>query len=136
MRLAIPLATVALATVLLSGCGDSSSSDSGGSTTATESTKSPPASTSTAPIGASARSCDSYAVDAEALRAAGLSCKEARQVMYGWQRQPACSRPVGASRTSCLTRSYRCLGARTDRGIAVSCARAGESIAFIAKKSR
>jgi hypothetical protein len=128
MRLAIPLAIVALAAALLSGCG-SSPDDSG-------STSSPPAKTSTAPIGASARSCDTYAVDAEGLRAAGLSCKQARQVMYGWQRQPACAKPTGASRTSCLTRSYRCLGARTDRGLAVSCARAGESVAFLVKKPR
>ncbi|HEX3734114.1 MAG TPA: hypothetical protein VHU86_03060 [Solirubrobacterales bacterium] len=133
MRLAIPLAIVALAAALLSGCG--SSSNEGGSTTGS-STQSPPAKTSTAPIGASAKSCDTYAVDAEALRAAGLSCKEARQVMYGWQRQPACAKPTGASRTSCSTRSYRCLGARTDRGLAVSCARAGESVAFIVKKPR
>jgi hypothetical protein len=132
MRLAIPFAIVALAAALLSGCGGSSSDDG----TAGSSTQSSPASTSTAPVGAAAKSCDTYAVDAEGLRAAGLSCKQARQVMYGWQRQPACAKPAGASRTSCLTRSYRCLGARTDRGIAVSCARSGESVAFIVKKPR
>lgn len=128
MRLATPLAIVALAAALLSGCGGSSSDESSSSESA------PPASTSTAPIGASAKSCDSYAVDAEALRATNVPCDQARQVMYGWQRDPACAKPAGASRTSCLTRSYRCLGARTDRGLAVSCSRAGESIAFVVGK--
>jgi len=128
MRLATPLAIVALAAAPLSGCGGSSSDESA------PSRSTPPASTSTAPIGASAKSCDSYAVDAEALRATNVPCDQARQVMYGWQRDPACAKPADASRTSCLTRSYRCLGARTDRGLAVSCSRAGESIAFVVKK--
>jgi hypothetical protein len=54
--------------------------------------------------------------------------------MYGWQRQRSCAKPSAASRTSCLTRSYRCLSARTDRGIAVSCSRPGQSIAFVARR--
>jgi hypothetical protein len=132
MRLAVPLAIAVLAATLLAGCGGSSSS-SGGSTQTGSGTP-PKAGTSTGPIGASAKSCDTHAVDAEGLRAVNISCGQARQVMYGWQREGSCSPAPGASRTSCLTRSYRCLGARTDRGIAVSCARAGESIAFIAKR--
>ncbi|HKA66626.1 MAG TPA: hypothetical protein VKG03_01840 [Solirubrobacterales bacterium] len=137
MRLAAPLAIVALAAALLAGCGGSSSnggSTSGGGSTRTESKASAPANNSTAPVGAAAKSCDTHAVDARALRATGIPCGQARQVMYGWQRDSACSKPAGASRVSCTTRSYRCLGARTDRGIAVSCSRAGESIAFIAKR--
>lgn len=87
-----------------------------------------------APIGASARSCDAYSTDAGALRATGISCGQARQVMYGWQREPSCATPAGASRSSCLTRSYRCQATRTDRGLAVSCSRKGQSIAFIARR--
>jgi hypothetical protein len=87
-----------------------------------------------APVGASAKSCDSYAADAEALRATNIPCDQAQQVVYGWQREPACAVPSAASRSSCLTRSYRCQAARTDRGLAVSCSRAGESIAFTAKR--
>lgn len=130
-RLAAPLAIVALAAVLLGGCG--SSSDDGASTRTRESAP-PPARTSSAPVGAAAKSCDTYAVDARSLRATGISCGQARQVMYGWQRQRSCAKPSAASRTSCLTRSYRCLGARTDRGIAVSCSRPGQSIAFVDRR--
>jgi hypothetical protein len=119
VRLAAPLAVFALA-ALLAGCGGSSSPD------ATR--------TSTAPAGAAAKSCDTDAVDARSLRATGISCGQARQVMSGWQRERSCARPSAASRTSCLTRSYRCLGARTDRGIAVSCSRPGQSIAFLARR--
>jgi hypothetical protein len=120
LRLAAPLAIVALAAVLIAGCGGSSSSNEG--------------STTGAPLGAAAKSCDIHAVDAEGLRASGISCGQARQVMYGWQRESSCSSQAGASRTSCLTRSYRCLGTRTGRGLAVSCSRAGQSIAFVARR--
>jgi hypothetical protein len=126
-----PLAVLALAIALLGGCGDSSSDESDGSRARTVQQKQGEA---RAPVGAVANSCDTHMVDVEALRATGLPCDRARQVMYGWQRERSCSAPAGASRTSCLTGSYRCLGAHTDRGIAVSCARRGQSIAFIAKR--
>jgi hypothetical protein len=122
MRLAVPAAVLALvAAVLVAGCGGSSSQE--GST----------ATAPIAPIGAAAKSCEAFATDVEALRATAIPCDQARQVMYGWQREGSCSLPSGASRNSCLTRSYRCLGTRTDRGVAVSCSRAGESIAFVVK---
>jgi hypothetical protein len=124
MRLAATITIIALASLVLAGCG------SGGDGTATDSTQGHTG----APIGASARACESQAVDAEALRATGISCDRARQVMYGWQRERSCSAPAGASRSSCRTRSYRCLSTRTDRGVAVSCARTGESVAFLAKR--
>jgi hypothetical protein len=54
--------------------------------------------------------------------------------MHGWQRRRSCATPADASRGSCLARSYRCLSTRTDRGIAVSCARAGRSIAFVVRR--
>jgi hypothetical protein len=86
-----------------------------------------------APIGASAKSCDADVGDAEGLRATVIGCDQARQVLNGWRREPSCSLPSGASRGSCLIGSYRCQSVRGDRGLAVSCSRAGQSIAFIAK---
>jgi hypothetical protein len=130
MRLAPPLAIVALVAVLLSGCGGSSSSSTGGSTATQQASGSGAPS---APVGASARNCDTHAVDAEGLRAVGVSCGAARKVMYGWQLLGACAPASAASRTSCTVRSFRCLSGRTDRGVVVGCSRPGESIAFIAK---
>lgn len=110
----------------VAGCGGSSN---GGSSSGPATP--PPAG---APVGASTKSCDSFATDAEQLRATGISCDLARQVMYGWQRVDTCALPDGASRGGCLARSYHCQAVRTGRGTAVSCARAGESIAFIARR--
>jgi hypothetical protein len=53
--------------------------------------------------------------------------------MAGWARRGECSSPAGASRYSCTVSRYRCLGARTDRGIAVSCAQPGRSVSFVAR---
>ncbi|HEX2706458.1 MAG TPA: hypothetical protein VHM66_00435 [Solirubrobacterales bacterium] len=132
MRPTTPLAIAVLAAALLAGCGGSSSSDSG--STSTGSGTAPKSGDSTAPIGASAQSCDTHAVAVKSLRATGVSCSQARQLMFGWQRNPACASPQGASRSSCTTRSYRCLGTTTSRGLAVSCSRPGHSVAFIAKR--
>jgi hypothetical protein len=133
MRLAAPL-VVALTTALLAGCG-SSSIETGGSRTGTVTgeVRVGPGDAS-GPVGASARTCETGAPSAEGLRATGISCGQARQVLSGWQRERSCSLPPGASRGSCLTRSYRCLGARTDRGVAVSCSRQGQSVAFLARR--
>jgi hypothetical protein len=124
MRLA-PLAIVLLAAALLAGCGSSSEETTQGA---------PRAGASTAPAGASARSCDTYAVDAEGLRVTGVSCGEGRQVMLGWQRAEGCGLIDGASRGSCAVHSYRCLSTRTARAVSVSCARPGRSIAFRAER--
>jgi hypothetical protein len=113
-RLAAPLAVAALAAVLVAGCGGSSPETTG---------------SRSAPVGAAARSCGVR----EALRATGVSCAQARRVMYGWRQRGSCSSPPGASRVSCTTGSYRCLGAHTERGTAVSCSRPGRSIAFVVK---
>jgi hypothetical protein len=130
-RLAALLVLLALAAASLAGCGGSSPSH-GRPQRATRTA--PNAATPSAPPGATAKSCEAHAVDVEGLRATGISCDQARQVLYGWQREGSCTKPSGASRTSCLTHSYRCLGARGGRGIAVSCSRAGQSIAFVASR--
>jgi hypothetical protein len=138
MRPAIPIVIVALAAALLAGCGGSSSSNDGSRVLTrqlhTSLQHSGRGGNQASLSGASARSCDSGAVDAAGLRAVGVSCGRARQMMYSWQRERSCATPSGASRTSCSSRSYRCLGARTDRGVAVSCSRPGESVAFLAKR--
>jgi hypothetical protein len=128
MRLATPLAIVALAAALLAGCGGSSSGS--GSTASTA----PKGSGSTAPVGASAQKCETQEVDAGELQASEVSCEEARRLMFTWLRQPKCAGPKGASHSSCTIYSYRCLGTATARGLAVSCARSGHAIAFIAKR--
>lgn len=119
-RLVAPLLAIALAAVAWAGCGKSSSDE----------TDAPPR----APVGASAKSCEAYAADAGSLRATGIPCDQARLLVYGWRREPSCELPRDASRGSCLTRSYRCQATRGDRGLAVSCARPGQSIAFIARQ--
>jgi hypothetical protein len=136
MRLATPLAIVALAAALLSGCGGSSSSSTGGSTqTGTGApSQTSGAGTPSAPVGASARECATHAANAAGLRAVGVSCGAARKVMYGWQLLGACAPPSAASRTSCTVRSFRCLSGGTDRGVVVGCSRPGESIAFVARR--
>jgi hypothetical protein len=127
MRLAVALATVVLAAALAAGCGDSSV-EPGESRTGTVTSVEP------GPIGASARSCGAQAADVEGLRATGIPCELARRAMYGWQRETSCALATGASRGSCQIRSYRCQAVRAGRGLAVSCARPGQSVAFLAKR--
>jgi hypothetical protein len=120
MRLAVPITTAVLAAALLAGCGGDSST---GDSTATP----------TAPAGAIAIGCQTHTADAEGLRATAVSCADARQLLFAWQRASGCASSPGASRSACTVGSYRCIGARTDRGLAVSCAKPGQSIAFVAK---
>lgn len=132
MKLAAPLAILALAAALLGGCG--SSADESAQTGTAPAAEQPRAGGSEAPLGTSAKRCDTHAVDAEGLRVTAVSCGEGRRVMFGWQRAEGCGLIDGASRGSCAVRSYRCLTTKTDRGLVVSCARPGRSIAFIAQR--
>jgi hypothetical protein len=122
MRLAAPIAIAALAAALLGGCGGGSGEGSTGTGGAT------------APIGATAHSCETRAVDAQGLRATGISCAQARQVMFGWQRDSDCVATGSASHSACTRRSYRCIATKTERGLAVSCSRSGGSVAFTARR--
>ncbi|HZO06803.1 MAG TPA: hypothetical protein VFB52_10480 [Solirubrobacterales bacterium] len=122
MRLAIPLTIVAVAAALLSGCGGSDDGDSAASTQAA-----PKAKGSTAPVGASAHECKGEGE----LRATGLPCKKARSLMTAWGRTEGCAPIDGASRSACgLSGAYRCLSVVTEKGISVSCAKPGRSLAF------
>jgi hypothetical protein len=116
---------VLVAALLASGCG--SSDDQAPTATATT----PPA-----PPGAAARACGGTAAGAGQLRVTGIGCEEGRAVVAAWAGDPVCSGPADASRFSCAVHDgYRCLGAATARGIAVSCSRPGSSVAFVAKRS-
>jgi hypothetical protein len=131
-RLLVLLVLAALAVAAASGCG---SSDNGAAesnqadTTATTTT--PPT-----PPGASARSCEGTVAGTGEVRVTGIGCDVGRGVVASWANQPGCSEPADASRFSCAVYGgYRCLGAATSSGIAVSCARPGSSVAFVAKRS-
>jgi hypothetical protein len=50
-----------------------------------------------------------------------------------WEHAPDCDRPAGASRWGCSVGNYRCQAVVVDRGWSVSCARPGESIAFVVR---
>jgi hypothetical protein len=128
-RLATSLAIVALATALGAGCGGSSSTDSTATTGGEVEYEAEPAPGTGGPAGAAAKRCESEAAGAESLRATGVPCGRARQLMFAWQRAGACD--DGASRGGCTVRSFRCVATEADRGTAVSCSREGVSIAFL-----
>jgi hypothetical protein len=128
VRLAAILAALALAVVLLGGCGSS------GSSTSTGRSAPPRADGAKAPVGASARSCVLNAGSAAGLRAVGVSCREAQKVALAWRGQAACAATSGASHSACSVDRYRCLATRSDRGLMVSCAQPGHSISFTSKR--
>jgi hypothetical protein len=113
---------VALVAILASGCGSSSTNSSREGSTKTA-----------APPGAVVLSCASTPAGVGALRVSGTGCPTGRDVVASWTAKDACATPAGTSRTSCTVGSYRCLTAATERGLAVSCARPGSSISFVAK---
>ena len=128
MRRATPLVVLVLLAAI-SGCGGY------GSESSTTEGAQPKAGTSTAPAGAAARSCPAAGARAEALKATGAGCAEARRVMGAWLRNRSCVPPAGASRSGCPVGSYRCLATATDRGWSVSCAQPGSSVAFRVRRS-
>jgi hypothetical protein len=126
------LALAATAAAMLAGCG--SSSDETGETAE------PPASTSgapggqEAPIGARAKACADGSVSGGEVRVTGIPCGLGRMLVAGWYKNSECSSPAGASRTSCKLGNFTCLGLNADRGLAVTCAGPGRSVAFVAKR--
>jgi hypothetical protein len=58
----------------------------------------------------------------------------AQKVKAGWKRSPACKRPRQASRWGCSVGSYRCQAVVVGRGWSVSCAKPGQSIAFVIRR--
>lgn len=129
MRLAVPILIIALAAAVLAGCGGSESDS-----TEAGSSAAPQGGAATAPAGASAKSCGISISGVEAVRATGISCKEAKAVLRSWNRNDGCVGSQGISRIACTVRSYRCIATRTERGLSVSCAAPGRSIAFISER--
>lgn len=125
MRLAVPIAIIALAAALLAGCGGS-----GEEPGSTGSTPAPGASSSSAPAGASAQVCPAELDGVRDVRVTGLSCEQGEVTIAAWQRLGACDPAAGATRSGCRAGSYRCLSVMTGRGRNVSCSRPGRSVAF------
>jgi hypothetical protein len=124
----LALALVAAA-LLAAGCGSS------GSGSGDESSSAPAADPAGASPGATAKSCTAGMQGVATLRATGVSCATAVQVAAGWTASPGCVPSGGSTRTSCEVGRYRCLGLPADRGVAVSCARPGRSVSFLAHRS-
>ena len=130
----IALAALAIVVAMAAaGCGSSADETTGASETAA-----PPASTSTtprqeAPVGVRATSCNATGSSGE-VRVTGVSCEVGRSLVAGWYKDSDCSATEGASRMYCRLGRFVCLGAVTDRGIAVTCAAPGRSVAFIGRK--
>lgn len=130
MRIALPLATVVLTAALLASYGDSGDANSEPSTQATPQVKG-----AAAPAGASAQECKGGAGVKVKLRATGIPCSVALELVEAWEQGESCPPAAGASRSSCeIPGGYRCLSVVTDRGVSVSCARPGHSIAFTAQR--
>jgi hypothetical protein len=51
-----------------------------------------------------------------------------------WEHASDCDRPPGASRWGCSIGSYRCQAVAVDRGWSISCARPGDSVAFVIRR--
>lgn len=128
MRLARLLVPTIVAAAVLVGCGSSDES-SYGDRPGDDRGDAP-----SGPPGASAQSCPGDAAGIAELRVTGVGCAAGEEVAAGWTGDASCASPPDASRFACTVRGYRCLGAATDRGIAVSCARPNRSIAFLAKR--
>lgn len=137
-RLLPLLPLLILAAAIASGCGSSSSqpSGSGGGQSGESSATTTTVPAQGAPAGAAAESCGETTVaGTEQLRVSGISCAVGRGIVASWFNTSSCAGSSDASRTSCSVYSgYRCLAARTDAGLAVSCARTGRSVFFIARR--
>jgi hypothetical protein len=64
----------------------------------------------------------------------GVSCAKARAVVVSWAHDDGCAGSQGISHIACTVHSYRCIATRTERGLSVSCAGPGRSIAFISER--
>jgi hypothetical protein len=125
MRLAVPIAIVALSAALLAGCGGSSGDESSSNSSAA-----PGASSSKAPAGASAKVCRAKVTGVRDIRVTGLSCEQGKVTIATWREIEPCEPAAGAARSGCRAGPYRCLSVMTDRGRNVSCSRPGRSVVF------
>ncbi|HVY78351.1 MAG TPA: hypothetical protein VG898_07590 [Solirubrobacterales bacterium] len=110
-----------------SGCG--SSADEGSTGVMSEG-----GAGASAPAGSAVRTCRVAIAGIPTARASGVGCARARGVVSAWSGARRCAEPRGGSRVACSAGGLRCLGTATDRGLAVSCAGPGRSVAFLAKR--
>lgn len=134
MRLTALAAIVFSAALLAAGCGGEGSG--GSNTTAPPAAGGTPkkATAPNAPAGSEVVACKESAVGMEGLRATAVDCGTADRIMRRWADHRSCALADGASRGSCALGAFRCQTVRTDAGVAVSCARPGGDIAFIATR--
>ncbi|HEY2479533.1 MAG TPA: hypothetical protein VGI17_12490 [Solirubrobacterales bacterium] len=133
MRLCALAAAVVCTALLAAGCGGGGSASSN-STTPPEGGGAPKKATSpNAPAGSKVVACKVGAVEMEQLRATAVDCGSARETMRRWGRSHACTFGKGSSRSSCSLGGFRCQAVRSDEGAAVSCARPGGDLSFVAK---
>jgi hypothetical protein len=123
LPLAASLLAVALLATLAGGCSSSSTNAAGEGSTKTA-----------APPGAVVPVCTAAPAGVATLRVSGVDCAKGREVVSAWIAKSACRAVPGASRTSCTADTYRCLGATTELGLAVSCSRPGRSISFVSRR--
>jgi len=133
--LSVPFVVLVAVTGAGCGSGDSEPSQTAASTQgATETQAATEELEGSAPAGAEARGCRGGGADVSDLRVTGIDCATGQAVAAVWSGNASCASPSGGSRFACSVRGYRCLGAATERGIAVGCARPGRSIAFVARR--
>jgi hypothetical protein len=115
-RAAGPLALLA-AIVLAAGCGSSGDGTGSGPQAV------PP------PLSGAVDECAAPA-GTEDLRVLGTDCSAAATVAGDWSDSADCRPAAAGSRGSCRLGAWRCLSVKAARGIEVSCAGRGRSIAF------
>ena len=86
-----------------------------------------------APAGSKVVSCTEGHGETVQLRATAVDCATARATMAHWERSHVCTLGKSSSRSSCSLGGFRCQAVRSGRGAAVSCARPGGDVSFVAK---
>lgn len=127
VSVATVLAVLVAAALFVAGCGGGGSE---GSSSTGQEGGAKKATAPNAPAGSKVISCSGGAMQ---LRATALDCGTARTTMQHWERSHACGLGGGDSRGSCSLGGFRCQAVKVDRGVAVSCAKPGADVAFLAK---
>jgi hypothetical protein len=141
MRRSAPALTcvaIAVVALLIAGCGgsggeSSSSPAPSGGGTANGGGKPKRATAPNAPAGSNVVACREGRMEIEELRATAVGCGPARATVGRWVSSHACTLDESASRGSCALGGFRCQSVRSGRGAAVSCARPGGDVSFVAK---
>ena len=87
-----------------------------------------------APAGPKVVACEAGSAGMAGLRATAVDCDAARATMRRWGHSESCALATGASRGSCALGDFHCQAVQADRGVAVSCARPGSDVAFVATR--